>query len=260
MRGSDVRSVVGEATRALRAVQGSQPPHTAGVIAVSGVLAEQLARELGAGADPGAVRVVSSPTPEIAVAVRVVAGEPSDEDRAFVSAADRAGVPLVLVQLWPQADWTTPFVLSPFVVECRAGEGFPLAEIASRVTEAVEQAPLLAARIPVLRKTVASRAVRSAVVRAGLLGLRGGSRPLITLEQLRLTVQLRSLDARPVGGGPTPELAATAGAFVASGFALRAVARTLRRALPDPLANAAVAAAGTWALAEALRRLDSRSG
>jgi hypothetical protein len=255
-----VATLVGEATGAMRAVQGTQSRPRSGVLGVSGVLAEQLARELGAGAEAGAVRVVGSPTPGIAAAVRVIAGEPSDEDEAFVSAGDRAGVPIVLVQLWPQADWTPPFVLSPFVVECRAGEGFPLSEIASRIAEALADAPVLAARIPVLRDTVASRAIRTSVVRAALLGLRGRSRPLITLEQLRLTAQLRSLDARATGGGPTPELAATAGAFVASGFALRAAARTLRRFLPDPLANAAVAAAGTWALAEALRRLDRSSG
>jgi hypothetical protein len=251
---------MGEATSAMRAVQGSQLPASVGALGVSGVLADQLARELGAGADPGAVRVPASPATGLAIAVRVIAGEPSDEDRAFVAAGDRTNVPVVLVQLWPQADWTPPFVLSPFVVECRTGEGFPISEIASRIAESFEHAPVLAARIPVLRDTVASRAVRMAVLRAALLGFRGRSRPQITLEQLRLDARLRSLDAHAMGGGPTPELAATAGAFVASGFAFRAVARRLGRVLPDPLANAAVAAAGTWALAEALRRLSVRAG
>lgn len=256
---ADVRSLVGEATSVLRAVQGgARHDRSHEALGVSGVLAEQLARELAAGADSGAVRVVSAPARDLAVVIRIVAGDPSDEDRAFVVAADRLELPVVLVQLWPQADWTPPFVLSPFVVECRAGEGFPLSEIASRVVEAVEHAPELAARVPVLGESASSHAVRSAIARAAILGLRGGSRSQLTLEQLRLAARLRALGGHPSSGGPTPELAATAGALVASGFALRTVARSLRRVLPGPLANAAVAAAGTWALAEALRRVGSR--
>jgi|GEM_PF-3923525 len=64
--------------------------------------------------------------------VRIVAGDPSPEDEALVAEAAREGIEVVIVQLWPQADWTRPFVLSPFVVECRAGEGFPVEEIADR--------------------------------------------------------------------------------------------------------------------------------
>jgi hypothetical protein len=248
-------SLVGEAVRAVRAVQGVTEP---GAVGVSGVLAEQLVRELAAGADPGSVRVVDRPGPGFSVAVRVVAGDPTDEDRAFVVAADRASVPVVLVELWPQADWTPPFVLTPFVVECRAGQGFPVPEIAARIVEAAEDAPGLAARVPALRDAAASRAIRTAVARTALLALRGRSRPLLTLEQLRLVSQLRTLDARVAGGPPTPELAATAAGLLAGGFALRQAARRARRALPGPLANAAVAAAGTWLLAEALRRIDAQ--
>ena len=50
----------------------------------------------------------------------------------------------MIVQLWPQADWTTPFVLTPFVVECRAGEGFPVGEISGRIAEATENAAVSA--------------------------------------------------------------------------------------------------------------------
>lgn len=258
MTGAAVRDLVGEAERALRAARGARASGFADALGVSGVLADQLARELGRDAEQGAVRVLDAPAPGIAVAVRVVAGEPTDEDESFVAACDRAHVPVVLVQLWPQADWAPPFVLTPFVVECRAGEGFPVEEIASRIAEAAEHAPALAAPIPALRGAVTARAVRTAVVRAALLGLRAGSRPLITLEQLRLAADLRTLAGRSAELGSTASSAATAGTFLAAGFALRALARSARSVLPSPAADATVAAAGTWALAQALRRLVAR--
>ena len=68
------------------------------------MLAEQLAKELGAGADPGAVVVASGAAPaHAAVHVRVVAGDPSPEDEALVAAAARHGADVVIVELWPQA-------------------------------------------------------------------------------------------------------------------------------------------------------------
>jgi hypothetical protein len=45
---------------------------------------------------------------------------------------------------------------------------------------------------------------------------------------------------------------------VATGFAFRRAARALRTFLPAPLANAAVAAAGTWALAKAAELADAK--
>jgi hypothetical protein len=247
-------SVLREATALARAIRRSDAPRARGVIGVSGVLADQLARELGAGAEPGAVRVVDEPSFGLAVLVRVIAGVPSEEDRAVVATADRRGVPVVLVQVWPQAERTAPYVLSPFVVECRAGEGFPISEIALRLVEAVDGAPDLAAHVPAIREVAAARALRAAVLRSALLGLSGRSRSALTREQLRLAGELRALaGAEPEGVRPT--LVATAGAVALAGFALRAAARSLRRVVPAPIANASVAAAGTWALASAVRRL-----
>jgi len=259
VRLAGIAPAVTEGQGAWRAFQGPDEPRSMGGVGVSGVLAEQLARELGEGAEPGAVRVLDAPV-GVAVALRVIAGEPDDDDESFVAAADRGGTPVVIVQLWPQADWTPPFVLSPFVVECRAGEGFPIREIAARIGEAVEHAPFLASRIPALHDVVESRSVQEAVARAALLALRGRTRRLITLEQLRLAARLRSLESGAAVREPTPALVATAAALVGSGFAFRAAARTAARVLPAPIANAAVAAAGTWVLAEALRRLDARAG
>jgi hypothetical protein len=239
-----------------------EPVTPSGGIVVSGMLAEQLARELGAGADAGMVSVREGTGAAGAeVVVRVIAGEPSEEDVAVVRAAELEGVPVVLVQLWPQADWTRPFVLTPFVVECRAGEGFPVREIAGRIGEAAERAPALAARAPVLRDAVATSVVRGAVIRSALLavlGVRGGSRSTLALEQVRALARLRVLDS-PTAAAVDPRVAGGLAALVyLSGFAFRETARATRGKLPAPLVNAAVAAGGTWALTRTAQKLQSR--
>ena len=254
----EVRSAAG----ALRSEAGA---HAAGPISVSGVLAEQLVRELGKGARPGAVLVGGDSPPTSADAlVRVIAGDPTDVDLAFVRAADRRGTPVVLVQLWPQADWTRPFVLSPYVVECRAGAGFPVTEIADRIADATDQSAQLASSVPVLRPSVERKLVLRSVVRAAAFGAfaqRLPTRPLITKEQVRLVARL---SAAKGGGGvgladEPAALAAVTGALLVSGYAFRSVARTSRFVLPPALANAAVAAAGTWALAKAAKVYAARS-
>ncbi len=237
---------------------------TPGFVTVSGMLAEQLVRELGAGAEAGAVRVGGDEVaPGAAVLVRVIAGDPTDADIAFVRAADARGVPVVLVQLWPQADWTRPFVLSPFVVECRAGEGFPVRAIADRTAEAVEHASSLAAGIPVLRGAVERKLVQRSVVRAALLAvlMRGpATRPLLTLEQLRLVARLGVLGhgARAGLRAEPAVLGGVVAVVAGAGVVFREAARTARGVLPAPVANAAVAAAGTWALARAARAYTAR--
>jgi hypothetical protein len=239
--------------------------HSAGLISVSGVLAEQLVRELGEGARPGVVRTGGDTPPASADAlVRVIAGDPTDADLAFVRAADRRGTPVVLVQLWPQADWTLPFVLSPYVVECRAGAGFPVKELADRIADATEQSAQLASSVPALRPSVERKLVLRSVVRAAAFGAfarRLPTRPLITNEQVRLVARLNA--AKPGGGvGIADEpaaLAAVTGAILASGYAFRSIARTTRFVLPPALVNAAVAAGGTWALAKAAKVHAARS-
>jgi hypothetical protein len=240
-----------------------EPVRAAGAVVVSGMLAEQLARQLGAGAEPGAVvdrEGVSVAGAE--VVVRVIAGDPSPEDAALVRAADHEGIPVVLVQLWPQAEWTKPFVLSPFVVECRPGEGFPVAEIADRIGEAVEAAPALAARIPALQEAVVSDLRRGTVARAallGLLGARGPSRPALAREQVRALSGLRSLDPQFAGATDPRSTAGIAVFVLAASFVLRAAARRARGPLPAPFVNAAVAAGGTWALTRAVQELQART-
>jgi hypothetical protein len=230
---------------------------------VCGVLADQLAKELGVGAQPGSVLVSAGAPRHAEVLVRVVAGTPTDDDEAVVRDADRAGIPVVLVQLWPQAEWTRPFVLTPFVVECRAGEGFPVEEIADRIVEASPCDVGLAWRAPALRASVERSIVRRAIVRAAALGAlpRRGVRPLITLEQIRMIAQLASLDGPPSRdtAAAAASIGGPAGLVTASGVALSGLARTARRVLPSPLANGLVAGAGTWAIARAARALGSRA-
>ena len=263
MRGGNVREAALEARRVVQTIRGELEPVSTGAIVVSGMLAEQLVRELARDAEPGAV-VVGDGTSvaQAAVAIHILAAEPSGEDQALVRTADNLGVPVVLVQLWPQADWTPPFVLTPFVVECRAGAGFPIDEIASRTFEASANEHELARRIPVLRDAVARAIVRRSVARAGIIGALGRrlgpSRPLLVLEQARMLTRLRSVES---GSGElelAPTIAAVAGTTLGLGLALRGVTRTVRHVLPRPLADAAVAAAGTWVLGRAMRELGHR--
>jgi hypothetical protein len=237
--------------------------HEAGPIVVTGVLAEQLAKELGAGARPGAVVYGSGPPPSNAeVLVHVLAGDPTAEDEDHVEGAVARGVEVVIVELWPQADWTRPFVLSPFVVECRAGEGFPVREIAGRIVEAAEHPTVLAADVPAIADAARASLVTQSVLRAAFVALVGGrkgsARPILAMEQVRMVSRLRVVSSGTAVSDELPVLAGGAASVAAFGFALRRAARTARAVLPDPLADAVVAAAGTWALAKAFELVESR--
>lgn len=264
MNVSATRSIFGEARTLGFALREEGARESAGSILVSGVLAEQLAKELAAGAEPSAVVTGAGRlTDDVEVVVHVVAGDPTEADETLVADAGRRGIETVVVELWPQEDWTRPFVLSPFVIECRPGEGFPVAEIADAIATATGANESLAARVPLVADAVRTRLLKQSVIRAAIIGLAGSrfgaSRPLLTLEQTRLAARLRA-----VSGGSTsssedlPMLAGTAAAVLGSGFACKRVARGARAYLPTPVAYAAVAAAGTWALAKALDAAQSR--
>jgi len=258
-----LRALVHEARSVLQTANDELSPASVGPIVVSGMLAEQLAKQLGAGAAADAVVLDEGGRASAAeVLVHVLAGEPSEADEMLVRAADRRRTPVLIVQLWPQADWTTPFVLTPFVVECRAGEGFPLREIADRIVEASEHGPVLASRVPELKQAVTHGVVRQAMVRSVLLGVagagKGAARPSIAVEQIRMLARLRATTTGANGSDEMPVVAGAAAAALATGFAFRGVARAARQVLPAPVADAAVAAAGTWALARALQILEAR--
>jgi hypothetical protein len=258
-----LRALVSEVRSVDAALVGSGDSGAVGPIGVSGMLADQLAKELAAGSAAGAIVVGGVELVARAeLLVRIIAGDPSAEDENLVRKADAQGVPVVVVQLWPQAEWAIPFILTPFVVECRAGEGFPVREIADRIVEAAEDGALLASRAPVLADAVRARSVKNAVIRSALIGLVGSrlgvSRKLLTLEQVRLVAQLRATSSSGALDADLPIRAGGAAAALAAGFVLRGAARALRTVLPAPVAHAAVAAAGTWAVAKAFELADAR--
>jgi hypothetical protein len=255
----DLRSVILEARALAKAIEDEAAPERSGNIVVSGMLCEQLARELGAGAAPGSVVVDGAAKLATAeVLVHVMAAEPSAADEAVVRAADREGVPVVLVQLWPQEEWKPPFILTPFVVECRAGQGFPVGEIAARIADSAEHSRGLARRVPVLHEVVTNRLVATSTLRSGAVALvarKTGSRPLLALEQVRTLTRLRSLQ-HDGGRHELPTVAGVAVGALGLSFVLREVARRARETLPAPVVDAALAAGTTWALAQAARRFE----
>lgn len=256
------RALFDEARSVARLVRQETATRAFGSVLVSGILADQLAKELGAGAAPGAIRVGSEPLPDAEVVVRIIAGEPTPDDDSIVRDADRRGVEVVLVQLWPQADWTRPYVLSPHVVECRAGEGFPIRAIGDRIVDAAGDVDLAAA-VPTLAPSVERRIVTRSVVRTGAMGLlsSGGARRPITLEQLAMVFRLTAASRDHAGGetAPAATLGAIAGGVIASGLVLRGIARSARQVAPASLVDVAVAAAGTWAIARAARAVAARA-
>lgn len=263
MSAAGIRALVNEARKVGVEITAEAEPASVGPVAVSGMLAEQLAKELGAGATPGAVVVGGADLVDRAeVLVRVIAGDPTPEDDQLVRAADAQRVAVVLVQLWPQADWTKPFVLSPFVVECRTGEGFPVSEIADRIVEATENASVVAGRVPAVAEASRTGLVKTAVVRSAVIALAGSRlgvpRQLLTLEQIRLLLQLRTTSAGSPAADEIRMRAGGAAAVVAAGFVFRQAARSLRSLVPRPVADVAVAAAGTWGLAKAFELAESR--
>jgi hypothetical protein len=254
----DIKSLVFEARQLAQAIQDEAEPERSGHVAVSGMLCEQLARELAAGAEPGSVVVDGTRLGGAEVLVHVMAAEPTPADETVVRGADRAGVPVVLVQLWPQEHWAAPFVLTPFVVECRAGQGFPIDEIAARIADASEHSRGLARRIPVLHEIVTSKLVANSTLRSALAALsarKSGSRPVLALEQVRTITRLRSLE-RAAGPDELPVVAGAAVGALGLSFALREIARRARGALPAPVVDATLAAGTTWVLAQAVRRLE----
>jgi uncharacterized protein (DUF697 family) len=190
----------------------------------------------------------------------VLAHEPSPGDEAALVRARRARVPIVAVA--GHDDPAIPYVLATDVVLVRPGAGFPLDEIARVIAARLgEDAALLAAKVPLLRRAVGGQLVAAFSRRNGVLGaavfVPGADLPMLTLNQLRLLLRLEQaygLDVDP--RERLPELAATLGA----GLGLRALARELLDRVPVAgwAVQGAVAYAGTRALGEAaIRRLEA---
>lgn len=231
-----------------------------GPLLVTGVLAQQLARALQAGGEPGLVRTSGEPA-EAAAFVRVVAGAATAEDERTLREATRALVPVVAVQT-ASRQVRLPYVLAEDVVECPAGSGFPVDEIADRLAAALGQdgAPLAAA-LPVLRDAVARRSLTDGALAAAslaALGAGAGPRlPVLALAQARMLSDLTvASGADRVGDGPEAvarELGVPLAAAIGTGLAGRELVRRLP--VRVRLLEALVAAGATVALGAAFRRI-----
>jgi hypothetical protein len=232
-----------------------------GPLLVTGMLAEQLAKELGAGGDPTLVE--TSGEPEAAgVFVRVVAGAATAEDERLFRAATRAAVPIVAVQTAePERAVRLPYVLAEDVVQVMPGSGFPVDEIAERVAAAVgDAAAPLAASLPVLRDAVVRRRATDAAVATAALAALGAAKgprlPVLALAQARMLSDVTvASGAEPGGDGreAAQQLALPLAAALGTGL----VARELVRRAPfrSRVLDAAVAGAATLALGALFKRL-----
>ena len=231
------------------AVQDERP------LAVSGVLAEQLRKELAEGGSAGSVRV-GMPVTDAAALVRVLAGAPTAEDEAELRAANRARVPVVAVQMGP-GTFDVPYVLATDVVPRPAGADFPVEEVARALAARLgDRGLVLAARLPVLREAVCDDLIDRFSRKNGLLGVAifvpGADLPVLTLNQVRLVLRIAAAHGVEIDEQRLPEVLGT----VAAGFGLRAVARQALGALPLAgwVVKGAVAYTGTRALGEAAVR------
>ncbi len=228
------------------AAEDTRPLH------VSGALASQLKKELARGAAPGAVRSTGR-CEDAAVLVRVLGGEPTEEDERELREAKRAKVPVVAVQTGTEA-FDVPYVLPTDVVVCKPGAGFPVDEIAAAVAARLgESGTALAARTPVLRAAVCKDLIERFSRQNGIIGvavfLPGADFAVLTLNQLRLVLRLAAAYGLELDQSRLPEVLATLGA----GFGLRALARQVLGAVPVAgwVVKGGIAYAGTRALGEA---------
>ena len=158
-----------------------------GPILVRGILADKLAAELRAGADPGGaslVRTHGDPADAVAL-VCVVAGPATPADEADFRSATRALVPVIAVQTGDSSA-SLPYVLATDVVDCEPGRGFPVAGIARALSAALgRDAAGLSASLPVLRDAVQNRRVVDGALAAGALAMERRSRICRSLRSPR---------------------------------------------------------------------------
>ena len=237
--------------RELRATATATKP-----LRVAGILAEQLAGELGAGAEVGWVRVGGDPS-DASVLVLVLGGAATADDEALLRAANRARVPVVAVQTGRDATIDVPYVLATNIGPCPPGAGFPVPEIARAIASRLgELGTGLAAKVPVLREPVCRELISSFSRKNGLIGaavfIPAADLPVLTLNQLRLVLRIAAAHGQEIDNERLPEVLATVG----GGLAFRAVARQALGAVPLAgwAVKGAVAYAGTRALGEAALR------
>jgi uncharacterized protein (DUF697 family) len=251
LRAREVLGVVREA----RSVAASTAP-----IVVLGLLAEELARGLRAGAGDGRAVVVGGDPTRAAAVVVVVAGAAGVAEERALREATRRGIPVVAVQTDTRTPVSLPYVLATDVVECPPGHGFPIPEIAAALAGLLgHEGVSLSGRLPVLRDAVCRALIGSASRQAALVGLVPWSKrphfPVLALIQTRLVLDLAAAHGRAIDRDYAPDVAAVAGASVG----LRSLARRLPASIP--FVGGLTGYFGTRAIGEAaLKRLTLDSG
>ena len=219
--------------RELRASTAKEAPL---VLGGAPLLVEALRRELLRDGDPSAVRDASLGALEGAAAlVYVLGGEVGEEDERALRAAEVAGVPAIV--LGPDPRTPIPYVLATDVLPLRAGEGFPLDELAR----------LLGAKV----------ARQNGMVGAAVF-IPGVDFPVLTINQLRLVLRLAAAYGQQLDAQRLPEILGVVG--TALGF--RAVARQALGVVPVAgwAVKGGVAYTGTRAVGEAaIRYFEARA-
>jgi uncharacterized protein (DUF697 family) len=249
-------AVVFNLLRELRKASGLRKPL---VVGGARELADALRRELVRDGDPTAVR--AGGVAGAAALVYVLAHDLTSEDEGELRRADEHGVPIVVVG--PEPTTPIPYVLATDVIPLRAGEGFPVAELATLLGGKLgEEATQLAACLPVLRRGIAQALIARVALRNGILGaaifVPGTDFPLLTLNQLRLVLRLAQAHGQEIDGQRAPEILAVIG----GGLGFRALARQALSVVPVAgwAVKGAFAYTGTRALGEAaLRYFDVRA-
>lgn len=248
-------ALVFNVVRELRKSSGSHKPL---VVGGARELADALRRELVRDGDPTAVR--SGGVEGAAALVHVLAHELTPEDEHELRRANKHNVPIVVVG--PDPSTPIPYVPATDVIPLRAGEGFPVAELATLLgTKLDEDATQIAARLPVLRRGIADTLIARVALQNGILGaaifVPGADYPVLTLNQLRLVLRLAQAHGHEIDWQRAPEILAVIG----GGLGFRALARQALSVVPVAgwAVKGAFAYTGTRALGEAaLRYFDAR--
>ena len=226
-------------------------------IAISGPGAEDLATALAADGDRGATSVDGTPA-TAALALRLIDGDPSEDDRAVLRRLGKAGTPVIVVRRGGSG--RVPHVLADDVVDVDLDPLQAITEIATAIARAAGPAGLsLAARLPMLRTPVSRRLIATtSLANAALAGLARGAQPqlpLLALAQTRMLLLLGVTRGATLPRDPKGLVRAAAPSLVAAlgtGIGARACVRRLQGG--GPIVRAAVAYGGTRALGTLLLR------
>ena len=219
-----------------------------------------LARELTRGGVASAVQE-QGPVEDAAALVHVLAGPPDKDDEQVLKEAARAHVPIVVVAAGPGDPGHISYVLDQNVVRVGAATALPVDEIATRLARALGEAGTpLAARLPVLRRSVCEELIRTFSRQNGLVGIAvfvpGADLPVLTLNQIRLVLRIADAYGFEIDKERLPEVLGVIG----SGLGFRALARRAVEFVPVVgwALKGVVAYAGTRALGEAAMRYFER--